>query len=47
MAKILKLNACMMKARGAGYSEIEASILVNSYNCIRGSVNVACAFAAN
>ena len=46
LARILKLNACMMKARGAGYSEIEASILVNSYNCIRGSVNVACAFAA-
>ena len=46
MAKMLKLNACMMKARAAGYSEIEAAILANSYNCIRGSVNVACAFAS-
>lgn len=47
LARILKLNACMMKARGAGYSEIEAAILVNSYNCVRGSVNVACAYAGN
>jgi hypothetical protein len=39
------MNACMMKARGAGYSEIEASIIANSYNCIRSSINVACAFA--
>lgn len=47
MARKLKLNACMMKARGAGYSEIEAAILANSYNCIRGSINVACSFASN
>lgn len=47
LAKILKMNACMMKARGAGYSEIEASIIANSYNCIRSSINVACAFAQN
>lgn len=46
MARKLKLNACMMKARGAGYSEIEAAILANSYNCIKGSINVACAFAS-
>ena len=46
MARKLRLNACMMKARGAGYSEIEAAILSNSYNCIRGSINVACAFAS-
>ncbi len=46
LARKLRLNACMMKARGAGYSEIEAAILANSYNSIRGSINVACAFAS-
>lgn len=46
LARKKRLNACMMKARGAGYSEIEASILANSYNCIKGSINVACAFAS-
>lgn len=46
MAKKLKLNACMMKAREAGYSEIEAAILAKSYTVIRGSVNVACSFAS-
>nr|DAJ12770.1 MAG TPA: hypothetical protein [Bacteriophage sp.]DAN94785.1 MAG TPA: hypothetical protein [Bacteriophage sp.] len=39
------MNACMMKARGAGYSEIEASIISNSYNVIKGSINVCTAFA--
>lgn len=46
MAKKLRLNACMMKARSAGYSEIEAAIIVKSYTVIRGSVNVCCAFAS-
>lgn len=45
LARKLKMNACMMKARGAGYSEIEASIISNSYNVIKGSVNVCTAFA--
>ena len=45
MAKRLKMNACMMKAREAGYSEIEASIISKSYTVIKGSVNVCCAFA--
>jgi len=35
-----------MKARAAGYSEIEAAILAKSYTVIRESVNVACAFAS-
>lgn len=47
LAKVLRVNALMLKARSAGYSEIEASIIANSYNCIKGSINVACAFAAN
>ena len=29
-----------MKARGIGYSEINASILANAYNSNRNSVNV-------
>ena len=45
LAKKLKMNACMMKAREAGYSEIEASIIAKSYTVIKGSVNVCCAFA--
>lgn len=45
MAKKLKLNACMMKAREAGYSQIEAAILAKSYTVIKKSVNVACAYA--
>lgn len=45
LAKRLKMNACMMKAREAGYSEIEASIIAKSYTVIKGSVNVCCAFA--
>lgn len=47
LAKKLKMNACMMKARSAGYSEIEAAIIAKSYTVIRGSVNVCCAFADN
>ena len=47
MAKKLKMNACMMKARAAGYSEIEAAIIAKSYTVIKGSVNVCCAFADN
>lgn len=45
MARKLRLNACMMKAREMGYSEIEASIASKSYTVIRGSVNVCSAFA--
>lgn len=45
LARKLHMNACMMKARGAGYSEIEASIISNSYNVIKGSINVCTAFA--
>ena len=45
LARKLRMNACMTKARGAGYSEIEASIISNSYNVIKGSINVCTAFA--
>lgn len=45
MAKKLRLNACMMKAREAGYSQIEAAIIAKNYTVSRNSVNVCCAFA--
>lgn len=45
MAKKLRLNACMMKAREAGYSQIEAAIIAKNYTVNRGSINVCCAFA--
>lgn len=40
LARCLRLNAVLMKARGIGYSEINASIIANSYNCKENSVNV-------
>lgn len=45
MAKKLRLNACMMKAREAGYSQIEAAIIAKNYTVSRNSTNVCCAFA--
>lgn len=45
LAKKLRLNACMMKAREAGYSQIEAAIIAKNYTVNRKSVNVCCAFA--
>lgn len=45
MAKKLRLNACMMKAREAGYSQIEAAIIAKNYTVSKNSVNVCCAFA--
>ena len=45
LARILKMNALMMKARETGYSEIEASILAKSYTVIKGSINVCSAYA--
>lgn len=40
LAKRLRMNAVLMKARGIGYSEINAAILANAYNSFRNSVNV-------
>lgn len=47
LARELRLNAVLMKARGIGYSEINASIIANSYNSKRNSVNVLAAQLAN
>ena len=40
LCKRLRKNAVLMKARGVGYSEIDASIAANTYNCRRNSVTV-------
>ena len=40
MAKRLRLNAFLMKSREVGFSEIDAAIIVNSYNCIKNSINL-------
>lgn len=45
LARILKMNALMMKARETGYSEIEAAILAKQYTVIKGSINVCAAYA--
>ena len=40
LARRLKKNAVLMKARAVGYSEIDSAIIVNSYNSIRNSINL-------
>lgn len=40
MARRLRLNACLMKSREVGFSEIDAAIIANSYNCIKNSINL-------
>lgn len=47
LARRLRMNAVLMKARGVGYSEINASILANSYNSQPNSVNVLAAALDN
>lgn len=44
MCRTLKLNACIMKSREIGYSEILSAIAANSYNSIRNTVNLITAF---
>lgn len=40
LARKMRLNACLMKSREIGFSEIDAAIIANSYNSIRGSINL-------
>lgn len=40
MCKRLRKNAVLMKARGVGFSEMDAAIAANTYNCRRNSVTV-------
>lgn len=44
LCRTLKLNACVMKSREVGWSEILASITANSYNSIRNTVNLVAAY---
>lgn len=47
MAKRLRLNAFLMKSREVGFSEIDAAIIVNSYNSIRNSINLITAHSSD
>jgi hypothetical protein len=47
MAKRLRLNAFLMKSREVGFSEIDAAIIVNSYNAIRNSINLITAHSSD
>ena len=47
MAKRLRLNAALMKARGCGFSEMDAALSANMYNCRRNSVTVIAAALDN
>ena len=40
LCKKLRMNACLMKSREVGYSEIDSAIAVNNYNCRRNTVNL-------
>lgn len=40
LARRLGMNVCLMKARGVGFSEINASMLANAYNCRKYSRNL-------
>lgn len=40
MCKKLRKNVVLMKARGIGFSEMDASLAANTYNCRRNSVTV-------
>ena len=40
LAKVLRLNAFLMKSREVGYSEIDSAIIVNNYNCRRNTINL-------
>lgn len=47
LCKRLRLNAALMKARGVGFSEMDASLSCNTYNCRRNSVTVIAASLEN
>ena len=44
LCRKLRLNACIMKSREIGYSEMLSAIASNSYNSIRNTVNLITAF---
>lgn len=44
MCRRLRLNACIMKSREVGYSEILSAITANSYNSTKNTINIVTAF---
>ena len=40
LSRQTRLNAALFKSREVGFSEIDAAVIANSYNCIRNSVNL-------
>lgn len=44
LCRVLRVNACIMKSREVGYSEILSAIVTNSYNTVRNSVNIVAAY---
>lgn len=47
LCKKLRKNCVMMKARGVGFSEMDAALVANSYNSIRNTTNVITSFDNN
>lgn len=47
LCKLLRKNCALMKARGVGFSEMDASLLANSYNAIPNTMNVVAAQQLN
>lgn len=47
LCKIYRKNACLMKSRGIGFSEINSSIMANQYNSFSGSVSLLTASTDN
>ena len=43
LCKLTRRNAALMKARGVGFSEMDAALLANSYSCRKNTVNVVAA----
>lgn len=44
LCRVLRLNACIMKSREVGYSEILSALVTNSYNTVPNSVNIIATF---
>lgn len=47
LCKKLRKNCALMKARGVGFSEMDASLVANSYNSIQNTTNVVAAYDGN
>lgn len=47
LCKILRKNACLMKSRGIGFSEINSALLANQYNSFQDSISMLTASTDN